>query len=99
MARSGTVLGSHMYDPSEFLANFSPADGLVTGSPVLASTGTHIGSAVVAKGLVADGLPLRSTVLSPAMKPTRRGLLGPRLEAPLEVATYPLPASDGRGWK
>src|SRR5579859_5024086 len=99
MARSGTVLASHTYVPSLFLANFCPLEGLITGLPVLASVGTHQGSAGVAKGLVADGLPLRSTVLKPGMKPTSLGSPGPKLVAPLALAVYPVPAADGLGWK
>jgi hypothetical protein len=54
----------------------------------------------VANGLVFDGWPLRPTVLNPGMNnPVGRGSLGPRLEAALDVASYPVPTSDGRGWK
>src|SRR5581483_9835759 len=44
-------------------------------------------------------LPLRSTVLRPGMNPTRRGSPGPRLDAADALAVYPVPASEGRGWK
>src|ERR1700738_4539417 len=76
-----------------------PDEGLRTGLPVLASVGTQYGSSLVAKGLVPDVFPLRSTVFNPGMNPTRRGSPGPRLVAPPALAVYPVPAADGRGWK
>src|SRR5258708_3396434 len=98
MARSGTVLGSQTYEPSGFLAYFWPGVGLGTGFP-FGSTGTQVGSALVANGLTFDGLPLRLTVFTPGTNPISSGLDGPRLLAPDEAALYPVPAADGRGWK
>jgi hypothetical protein len=95
--RSGTVLGSHSYAPAAVFRNLCLGTGLVTGSPAGLS-GTQAGSAAVANGLVADGLPPRPTVLTPATKPMSSGLDGPRLDAADEVPSYPAPAADGRGW-
>src|SRR6185312_852026 len=98
MARSGIVLGSQTYSPPAVLAYFCPGAGLVTGFPC-GSVGTQAGSDLVANGLAADGLPFRPTVFTPATKPVSSGLDGPRLDAPLLLASYPVPALDGRGWK
>jgi hypothetical protein len=49
--------------------------------------------------LTADGWPVRPTVLIPATNPISSGLDGPRLLAPDELPSYPVPAAEGRGWK
>jgi hypothetical protein len=54
---------------------------------------------VVANGLAADGCPFKPTVLTPATNPMSSGFDGPRLDAPDDAPSYPVPASDGRGWK
>src|ERR1017187_9542662 len=98
MARSGMVAGSHAYAPPGPRAYRWPGAGLVTGTP-LGSVGTQAGSVLVAKGLIFDGIPLSPTVLTPGTNPMSSGLDGPRLVAPDEEASYPVPAADGRGWK
>src|ERR1700689_2182001 len=92
------VSGSQTYPPAAVFAYFWPGAGLVTGFPC-GSVGTQAGSAGVANGLTADGLPLSPTVFTPATNPTSSGFDGPRLDAPDDAPSYPVPASDGRGWK
>src|ERR1700691_1996028 len=98
MARSGMVSGSQTYCPPAVFAYVWPGDGLVTGFP-FGSVGTHAGSALVANGFAADGRPSSPTVFTPATNPISSGLDGPRLLAPESAPSYPVPASDGRGWK